>query len=71
MRRRPLTKWRDIFLFGGPTCAIAAAGYVSGMSAEMKSADCRSILMQPAAARHHACITQMGEYQKNLSLQPD
>jgi hypothetical protein len=31
---RSLTKWRDIFSFGGPNCAIAAAGYVSGISTE-------------------------------------
>jgi hypothetical protein len=68
---RSLTKWRDIFSFGGPNCAIAAAGYASGISTEMKSTDRRSILTQPAAARHHACIRQMGEYQKKLNLQPD
>jgi hypothetical protein len=36
----------------------AAAGYGSGISAEMKSADPRSILTQPKTARHKLCICQ-------------
>src|SRR2546421_3383176 len=36
-------KWRDILRFRGPNCATAAVGYVSGMSAETRSTDRRSI----------------------------
>lgn len=58
-QRRPLTKWHGMWL-RGPNCATAAAGYGSGISAEMKSADPRSILTQPKTARHKLCTCQIG-----------